>query len=198
MARLTWITADTHFGHAEALEMFGRSSRFATTAQMDSAYIEAINSRVGPDDRLIHLGDFTGPMKLRARREYASDIRRRIRCQRIVLVRGNHDPVDDRRFDGLFESVRDLLRLRRKSWAGCVICSHYPLRVWQGQRDGSALLYAHTHGTIAEVGRSTDVGVDQWHDAPVRLEQLVAMLNERPIECQTDFTRYQQVREPLP
>lgn len=197
MARTTWVTADTHFGHAGALEMFGRSTRFASVAQMDSAYIDAINSRVGPDDRLIHLGDFTGPMKRRERREYAGDIRRRIRCQRIVLVRGNHDPAADRRFERLFESVHDLLSLRRKSWPGRVVCSHYPLRVWQGQRDGSALLYAHTHGTIPEVGRSTDVGVDLWKDTPLRLESLVSMLNERAIECQADFTRCQPERDAL-
>ena len=40
MARRIWVTADTHFGHAEAIELFGRP--FRDVREMDGALLDAI------------------------------------------------------------------------------------------------------------------------------------------------------------
>jgi len=48
MGRRLWVTADTHFGEAEAISMFGRP--FADAATMDAGLVEAINSVVGRRD----------------------------------------------------------------------------------------------------------------------------------------------------
>ena len=205
MPRPAWVTADTHFGHSEAVAMFGRQSLVAagggdcsTAAEVESmnqALIAKVNEVVGRKDRLFHLGDFTGPMPRKAQLALACEIRAQIHCQRIVLIRGNHDPRGERRFDRLFESVHDLLSFKLAD--DCrVVMTHYPLRVWQGQRDGSVHLYSHTHGTVEEIGRSTDVGVDCWQYAPLGMTDLAHTLCARPIVSQIEFDRKQPVRAP--
>lgn len=184
MAARTWVTADTHFGHEEAIRLFGRPVRDVT--EMDCLLIDRINARVGKRDRLIHLGDFTGPMNwsgAEGKRSVARarELRDRIRCRSIDLVRGNHDPAK-RSFAGLFDAVHDLLSFR--GWGGGeerIVCCHYPLRSWQGMWNGALHLYGHAHGAAPEIGRSCDVGVDCWELGPVTLEQACAMLASRPL-----------------
>lgn len=92
MARRVWITADTHFGETEALSMFGRP--FADARAMDEALLDGINRCVAKRDVLLHLGDFCGPHAegRKAQCLHAMAMRERIRCKRVTLVRGNHDP----------------------------------------------------------------------------------------------------------
>jgi calcineurin-like phosphoesterase family protein len=175
----TYVTADTHFGHAEAIGLFKRP--FANVTAMDEALIDAINEVAGPDDRLLHLGDFTGPIRpKRDLVEFAKSIRRRLRCRTIELVAGNHDPIDREDFRAIFDAVHEL-----PSWkddAGLrIVCCHYPLRTWQGRLKGAVHLYGHCHGALRDEGRSSDVGIDARGLRPLELSGLVAELASRPI-----------------
>ncbi len=193
-----FITADTHFGHVEAIERFDRP--FADVDAMDDALVKGINDVVGPDDLLYHLGDFVGPQPGGgSRSRHAESIRERIACRKIVLVRGNQDPRGKREFDRLFHSSHEILSL--KGWNDAdregphrVVMCHYGLRVWQGRPGGSLHLYGHTHGTLPEAGRSTDVGVDCWRYRPQPLGEVLAMLAERPVEMDTVRSRVQPDR----
>lgn len=183
MAAQTWVTADTHFGHDEAISLFSRPVR--DVREMDDLLLDRINARVGKRDRLIHLGDFMGPLAWSGKDgtrsvACARDLRERIRCRHVELVRGNHDPAK-RGFTRLFDAVHDLLTFR--GWGGGeqrVVCCHYPLRSWQGMWNGALHLYGHAHGAAPETGRSCDVGVDCWELGPVTLDQVCAMLASRP------------------
>ncbi len=53
-----FVTADTHFGQDSAVASYDRSFRDAV--EMDRAYVDSINAVAGPDDLLLHLGDFVG------------------------------------------------------------------------------------------------------------------------------------------
>ncbi len=214
MARRIWITADTHFGHAQANTLFGRP--FADARQMDDALIDAINRRAGRRDMLLHLGDFFGDVDWESRgaRRDARALVKRIRCRRIVLVRGNQDPPA-RSFARLFHSVHEMLdfrvphrsdSLKPADSAGRadlgasarplrVVCCHYPLLQWRGMWKGALHLHGHTHGSVAEVGRATDVGVDCWGYQPVALEELVALLGARAAPT-GNFARVQPMRTP--
>lgn len=184
MAAQVWITADTHFGHVEAISLFGRSVH--DVHEMDELLLERINAHVGKRDRLIHLGDFMGPMAWTGDEGDASiararELRERIRCRRVELVRGNHDP-DRRRFRRIFDAVHDILSFR--GWTGGderIVCCHYPMRSWQGMWNGALHLYGHAHGAASEEGRSCDVGVDCWELGPVTLDRVCAMLASRPL-----------------
>lgn len=202
MAAKLWVTADTHFGHEDAIRLFGRPAR--DVRDMDDMLVDRINACVGRRDRLLHLGDFMGPMAWSGRDGKASvatarALRERIRCKRIELVRGNHDPVK-RSFSGIFADVHDILAFR--GWDGGserIVCCHYPMRSWQGMWNGAMHLYGHAHGAAAEEGRSCDVGVDCWQHGPLPVDAACAMLAARPIpERGGPSARGQPSRAPLP
>lgn len=185
MTQRLFITADTHFGHAEAIDRFNRP--FVDVDEMDDALVKGINDVVGPDDLLYHLGDFVGPQSGEgSRTRHAESIRERIACRNIVLLRGNQDPHQKPAFDRLFESAHEILELKGWNDAGRqgdhrVVMCHYGLRVWRGRPGGALHLYGHTHGTLPESGRSTDVGVDCWGYRPQPLGKVLAMLAGREV-----------------
>ena len=80
----TWFTADFHLGHANIIRFCNRP--FTTVGEMDQAILERLNASVKANDILYFLGDFCmgGHARVVA-------YRRRIRCQKIFAVPGNHD-----------------------------------------------------------------------------------------------------------
>ena len=195
MTRRLWVTADTHFGEAEAITMFGRP--FTDVAAMDEALIEAINASVGRRDELLHLGDFCGPHAegRKAQVAHAQAMRARIRCRTVRLVRGNHDPAS-RRFERLFERVDDLRSWRAGPDELRVNACHWPLRLWRGQFKGALLLHGHAHGGLAAAGRSIDVGVDAWQWKPVPFDALLAWASRIPCNPPDAWPRLQRDRDP--
>ena len=98
-----WITSDTHYGHTNICRgvtnwrlpngdvPVNQTRDFPTIEKMNAAIVNNINSLVGQDDILIHLGDwsFGGFEKI-------EEFRNRIICQNIHLILGNHDHHIDR------------------------------------------------------------------------------------------------------
>ena len=196
----TFVTGDTHFGHTQAIALFKRPVPEGDVTAMDEMLLENINERVGKRDRLIHVGDFTGPLPWRgpARRsslETLRSLRAKIRCRRVELVVGNHDPTPSvaRR---VFDDARHILSWR--GWTGGperIVAFHYPLRTWQGVMNGAMHLYGHMHGAFEPVGRSIDVGVDCWSHAPVLLDDVLAALSRiAPPERESPLVRRQHLR----
>ena len=113
MASTIWISGDTHFGEAKAISLFERP--FADVATMDAALLDAINRNVKKRDVLIHIGDFCGPFQegRDAQVGHAVDIRNKIVCKNIQLIRGNHDPKIAK-FERLFDSVKNQATFRRE------------------------------------------------------------------------------------
>ena len=87
-----FFTSDTHFHHTNIC--YGVSKwadertcrMFDTLEEMDSKIVENINSVVGENDILIHLGDwsFGGSDQI-------WNFRKQIKCKNIHLILGNHD-----------------------------------------------------------------------------------------------------------
>lgn len=188
----TFITADTHFGHADACTLFDRP--FTTAEEMDAALIERFNSLMGPDDVLYHLGDFVGgvaPTDEKVARARAA--REAMTVGSIVLVQGNHD-AKKKKYRALFDDTVDIISVN--GWRGGaerVVLSHYPLRCWQGNRHGALHCYGHAHGRLEEVGRSTDVGIDSWNYRPIELDTVLEMLASRPIVALPDARARKQL-----
>lgn len=190
-----FVSGDTHFGHEEALALFSRP--FRDVDAMDDAMVSRLNDRMGRKDTLIHIGDFCGPADWgkRSVRRRGAELRAAIRCRRIILIRGNHDPRGVRAFDRLFDEVHDLLTFRlRDGGRERISFCHYPLRLWQGCFKGAMLAYGHAHGTLPELDRSTDVGVDCWGFSPIELGRLAKLLRQRPVEVPSQWPRRQALR----
>lgn len=162
----TWLTADTHFGHASIIVMCERP--FADNREMDEALIRNWNARVAPGDTVWHLGDFAmghRPAKLR-------EIFDRLNGRKL-LVKGNHD---DEAVLGLpwAEPPERLIEISLDA-TRLVLC-HYPMRAWRGSLGKTVHLHGHTHRLIPDTTLSCDVGVDSWGYAPVRIAEVKARL----------------------
>jgi calcineurin-like phosphoesterase family protein len=168
----------THFSHTNIVkgisEWKSGTRDFQTQEEHVNTLIENINSMVGEDDVLFHLGDFSfgGIDKI-------WESRKRINCKNIHLILGNHDhhihankvlpnckynidgnivdntiPVKEL-IDGelvfaknLFTSVHDYLELSIDKQFICL--SHYPSRMWNNSAKGGWFLHGHCHGNLAE------------------------------------------------
>ena len=89
-----FFTSDTHYGHTNicrGVSTWERSGPdktrdFPTLEEMNQTIIDNINSKVGEDDVLVHLGDWSfGGI------ENIWNLRKGIKCKNIYLVFGNHD-----------------------------------------------------------------------------------------------------------
>lgn len=167
----TFLTSDTHFGHALMLKPEACARPFATTHEMDQGLIDNWNAVVHPNDTVWHLGDFA--MRLDDRRVaqifYALNGAKR-------LIIGNHD-VDKK---------GDLLpSLKRLPWTEVahaaeithdgqrIVLSHYAGYTWNAQHRGAYQAFGHSHGKVLGLPGSVDVGVDAQDLRPISVEEFV-------------------------
>lgn len=172
---MIWFTSDTHFGHANVINLANRPFRDAR--EMEDALVASINAMVAPSDTLYHLGDFS--MKIDVDEE--ERIMRRLNCRDIHILPGNHDRhLGELAARGLVHVEPPILELkidgRRFPMA------HYPIADWAGKGRGSIHLHGHIHShgpAYNEACRQRgllryDVGVDANGYAPVSLTQILA------------------------
>ena len=186
-----WFTSDTHYNHKNIVrgttswEEFQEGSSHQSTRDFDTlkehndALVDAINSTVGENHELYHLGDWSF-----GGHESIKEFRDRIKCKNIHLIFGNHDqhiePVSSI-YRPLFASVQHYLELKLKidsQKAGKygktrIILSHFAMRVWNQSHHGAIHLYGHSHGTLPGIGKSMDVGVDTNNLFPYHLDEIL-------------------------
>jgi calcineurin-like phosphoesterase family protein len=193
-----FFTSDTHFGHsnicsatttwADAQDM---TRDFPSLEAMNSALVDGINSKVGQDDILIHLGDWSfGGF------DNIQKFRDRIICKNIHLILGNHDHHIMNNKDNvadLFLSVdhykyitvvRPNKKQQRHDRFRFILC-HFPIASWHDMNQGVMHLHGHVHlpphQRIAQ-GKAMDVGVDGNKLEPISLDEVLTLLNNRPIK----------------
>jgi calcineurin-like phosphoesterase family protein len=196
--RKVWIISDTHFGHKNICRgvtewrlpdgsiPIAQTRDFDTIGQMNDAIVNGINSVVGQDDVLIHLGDwsFGGFENIKIFRD-------RIVCQEIHLILGNHDHhIENNRSDcqELFASVNHYTKLMYKF--DTLVLMHYPIDSWDGLNKGHIHLHGHVHlptGKIFGKGRRMDVGIDgSLFFAPYSLDNVIKIVKLREIKSNMD------------
>lgn len=180
MSRL-WFTSDTHFGHENLITKMGRTA-FATIEEHDAAVLAAINSRVGWNDRLVHLGDFAWHGAVGA-------YRMKIQCKHILFVIGNHDKA--LKCKNTFGEIPDMREIKLSNGIAA-ICTHYPMAYWNKSHHGSYNLYGHCHAqreaaldAIWPDRRALDVGVDNalrllGHPGPFSEQDVIDLIGNRP------------------
>ena len=197
-----FFTSDTHYGHTNICRGVtnwrdengnvpaDQTRDFETLEQMNDKIVESINSVVGEDDTLFHLGDWSfGGF------ENIEEFRNRIVCKNIHLVLGNHDHHIERNkgdIQRLFSSVNQYLRLQvsvypgTKLYAGEVdlVMMHYPIASWHNMNDGVIHLHGHVHlpsDKKLSQGKAMDVGVDGNNMMPYSLGQIIKIMQTQPI-----------------
>ena len=98
-----FLVSDTHFGHKGVCH-FTRSDGVTklrpwdTPEEMDEAMVKAWNERVGPKDKVYHLGDVVINRKSLATMSRLNGDK--------VLIRGNHDIFPDDEYRKYFRELR--------------------------------------------------------------------------------------------
>lgn len=191
---MIFLTSDTHFAHkniCRATSQWDSGSNvrdFESLEKMNNFIVDSINSIVGRNDILYHLGDFafSGVENYRVFRE-------RLNCNHIHLILGNHDGRHGREFDPvmkngqrvsqLFESysVYKELHVKKQTF----ILFHYPIYSWNHMSSGSIHCFGHTHSSMENRffngGKSIDVGVDSNNYYPYSLDEVVSLVSALPI-----------------
>jgi len=162
-----WFTSDTHYSHANIIRFCKRP--FEDVEAMNEALIANHNECVKPGDTVYHLGDF-------AWTNHAS-VFYRLNGNKLLLL-GNHDWKRLRELKKLpWGWIKDVYNLRvagTKIWL-----NHFAQRAWPAGHHGAIHLYGHSHGSLPDFGRSTDVGVDAWDYKPVHLDTILQMMKNR-------------------
>lgn len=190
-----YFTSDTHYNHSNICRGTsnwpeGRGTRdFHSLGEMNDAIVTGINSVVGPDDYLVHMGDWSfGGF------ESVAEFRKRIVCKNVILFLGNHDHHIRNNKEGVqghFKHVAsyDILDIRKPDGKETkkyqFVCCHFPIASWDGMNKKVPHLHGHVHlppRLKIHEGRAMDVGVDGNNLQPYSLNEILAIMRDRPIK----------------
>jgi len=181
-----YFTSDTHYNHANICmstskwEDTSKCRYFHSLEYMNTTLVNNINSIVGKDDILFHLGDwsFGGFDKI-------EEFRNRITCKNIHIITGNHDHHIEKNTDGIrsiFSSVNKYLELTLDGID--YVLMHFPISSWNKLSRGSIHLHGHVHfNSINKIGRGRcmDVGVEGNAYLPYSINEIRSLLLNKNI-----------------
>lgn len=171
----TFLTSDTHFGHARIIELCQRP--FASVEEMDEIMVERWNRVVGPRDEVWHLGDFAHHSVNMAR------LFDRLNGRKNLIV-GNHDNDETAESGWLAVEQMHTIKLNKRK----IVLCHYPIEEWDGFFRGSLHAHGHQHKktrtTLFVDGRPrrSDVGVDANGFFPVAADELIEAFDKADAE----------------
>jgi calcineurin-like phosphoesterase family protein len=189
-----WFTSDTHYNHANICSATTQwidpvtCREFKTLEHMNTHIVGNINEVVGQDDILFHLGDWSfGGF------EQIEKFRNQIICKNIHIITGNHDHHIERNKDGvqsIFSSVNKYVELNVKWPVGPqmneanFVLMHFPIASWNNLARETIHLHGHVHLPPERrigPGKMMDVGVDGNGLCPIRLNEVLNIMDKQPI-----------------
>jgi calcineurin-like phosphoesterase family protein len=190
-----FFTSDSHYGHVNLVRALsnwpeGRGTRdFHSLGEMNDAIVAGINSVVGANDYLVHLGDWSfGGF------ESIAEFKKRIICKNVILFLGNHDHHIRNNKEGVqghfkYVSTYDILDIRRPEGKETkkyqFVCCHFPIASWDGMNKNVPHLHGHVHlppRLKIHEGQAMDVGVDGNNLEPYSLNEILKIMKGRPVK----------------
>ena len=180
-----YLTSDTHFNHSR--EFIYEPRGFTNIYDHDRALIKNWNSIVKPEDDVFHLGDVM-----------LGDNAYGLKCVhqlngKIHIIRGNHDT--DTRIE-LYKNAPNVVEIvdakyiRYKKYH--FFLTHYPCITGNLEKDSlkgmTCNFYGHTHqknNFYEDRPYMYHVGVDSHNCMPVRIENAIADMEAKVIECKS-------------
>jgi calcineurin-like phosphoesterase family protein len=154
------FTSDLHFFHKNICEFSGRPW---IQEENEDRLVELWNSQVKEDDTLWHLGDFFFANASNSGAERAARYLQKLNGT-IHCIQGNHDnsKLWAKIFERLHIDKKVTMQTYREIKIGStkVCMSHYPMVVWNQSQRGSIQLHGHCHGSLHNLGKSIDMGLD--------------------------------------
>ena len=193
-----FFTSDTHFNHDKAFIYEARG--YKTRYEHNDALIAKINELVRPQDTLIHLGDFC----LNITPPELEEILRRINCDNIAYIWGNHNSCIRRFYEDAVttEYGKDIevypYAVGKITYLGyykelivngqMIVIHHYPHQIWNQMQKGAWQLSGHSHYTNPTTqlnnpdNKILDVGWD-GHSKPLSFPEIQKiMMNKNHVK----------------
>lgn len=179
----TWLVSDTHFGHEKTCSEFKREDGsplrpFSCAEEMDEFMVKEWNERVGPHDKVYHLGDVAIARK-------SISTMSRLNGDK-VLIRGNHDIFELSDYTKYFRDVRAYHVIKHHG----IVMSHVPIHLQSLER-WKCNVHGHLHanevttfnaypgnGTKPD-SRYLNVCVEHTGYAPILFDDVLKRINQR-------------------
>lgn len=173
-----FLVSDTHFGHEKTCTVFKREDGsplrpFASAEEMNEVMVRRWNERVGPADKVYHLGDVV------INRKYLS-VLERLNGDK-VLIKGNHDIFRLEDYTKYFRDIRGYHVMNG------MILSHVPVHTDSLERFGCNI-HGHLHANRVmktDYGREVidpryfNVSVECIDFAPILFEDVIKRIEEQ-------------------
>ena len=159
----TFVTSDHHFGGAK------HGIIHESTEEEDARHVELWNGIVGKDDLVLYVGDFCDGViaDLEALHEKLNG--------RKILIKGNHDQLDDEWYRCMFEDVVKELRIDELNLR--------LVHVKEGASErlpGERLIYGHEHRWLESRPLTTPDSIcvcAKWHGwKPISLAEAIRQM----------------------
>jgi len=202
-----WFTSDTHYNHGNICSATTQWTNpvtcreFKSLEHMNAHLVGNINEKVGQDDVLFHLGDWSfGGF------EQIERFRNQIVCKNVHIITGNHDHHIENNREGiqsLFSSVNKYLNLVVKWNVGTPLMGeqrfalmHFPIASWDNMARGAIHLHGHVHFDSDKrigVGKMMDVGCDGNELYPIEMGEVLKLMRDQPIKSMFVFDHHEIV-----
>jgi len=202
-----WFTSDTHYNHGNICSATTQWTNpvtcreFKSLEQMNAHLIGNINEKVGQDDILFHLGDWSfGGF------EQIELFRNQIVCKNVHIITGNHDhhiENDREGIQSIFSSVNKYLNLVVKWNVGTPLMGeqrfalmHFPIASWDNMARGAIHLHGHVHFEADKrigVGKMMDVGCDGNELYPIEMGEVLRLMRDQSIKSMFEFDHHEIV-----
>jgi calcineurin-like phosphoesterase family protein len=164
-----YFTSDTHYFHRKIIEYSKRP--FRNLEEMHKEMVRRWNERVGPEDTVVHLGDFSFGSFADGR-----SVLERLNGRKVIVL-GNHDRSAKRMMEMGFEEAHESLS-RSDLMPGLRVFMRHKPPVPVGQHDHQSeghdvFLCGHVHELWARRGDVINVGVDVSDFRPLTLAELL-------------------------
>lgn len=202
-----WFTSDTHYNHGNICTATTQwinpvtCREFESLEKMNAHLVGNINEKVGENDILFHLGDWSfGGF------EQIELFRNQIVCKNVHIITGNHDhhiESDKEGIQSIFSSVNKYLNLVVKWNVGTPLMGeqrfalmHFPIASWDNMARGAIHLHGHVHFEADKrigVGKMMDVGCDGNELYPIEMSEILRLMDTQPIKSMFTFDHHEIV-----
>lgn len=181
-----FFASDYHFYHTNVIKYDKRP--FDNVSEMNETLIDNWNDKVGRDDTVFYLGDFSFKNG-EAAKEIADSLNGNIH-----FILGNHDDYRDIKSFGRFESISDYIHLNVSDAEAnrgmqCVTMSHYPMLSWDKINHGSWHIHGHEHQSFTKnpeydwyyKRKVLDLGCNGWDYKPMSFSEIKEIMKTKEV-----------------
>lgn len=163
-----FFLADWHYGHANIIAYDNRP--FRSLEEMNAVLVDRWNHAVGKGDLVYILGDMFW-----CKSSEAIPVLQSLNGQKI-LIRGNHDRVNDTAFRGEFAKITDYAEVDADN-RKIVLC-HYPIPCFKNHlRPGWSHLYGHVHSSYEyNITENSRRQIEDLYEKPCRMYNVGVMM----------------------